>query len=76
MNIAPLAPLAPELYRELVRRALEEDLGAGDVTTGATVDPRQQGSATLLAKSRCVLAGLDVAVEAFRQIDAAVKVTV
>jgi len=71
-----LAPLAPELYRDLVRRALEEDLGPGDVTTGATVDPRQRGSATLLAKSRCVLAGLDVAVEAFRQIDAAVQVTV
>ena len=76
MNAAPLAPLAPELYRDLVRRALEEDLGSGDVTTGATVDPRQQGSATLLAKSRCVLAGLDVAAEAFRQIDAAVQVTV
>ena len=76
MNAALLAPLAPESYRELVRRALEEDLGPGDVTTGATVDPRQRGAATLLAKSRCVLAGLDVAAEAFRLIDASVQVTV
>ena len=76
MNTVQLAPLAPELYRELVRRALDEDLGPGDVTTRATVNPGQRGSATLLAKSRCVLAGLDVAVETFRQIDAAVQVTV
>src|SRR5436309_14406839 len=28
----------PALYRDLVGRALEEDIGTGDVTTGATVD--------------------------------------
>jgi nicotinate-nucleotide pyrophosphorylase (carboxylating) len=76
VNAAALMPLAPDVYRELVRQALEEDLGSGDVTTKATVDPRQKGSATLLAKSRCVLAGLDVAAEAFRQIDRTVTVTV
>ena len=76
MSAAALMPLAPDIYRELVRQALEEDLGPGDVTTKATVDPRQKGSATPLAKSRCVLAGLDVAAEAFRQIDRTVTVTV
>jgi len=34
--------LDPAAYRDLVRRALEEDLGAGDVTTEATVDPVQR----------------------------------
>ena len=37
MKIVPFAPLDPALYREIVRRALAEDLGWGDVTTEATV---------------------------------------
>jgi nicotinate-nucleotide pyrophosphorylase (carboxylating) len=60
-------PLAPELYRDLVRRALEEDLGGGDVTTAATVPSSQRARGTLLVKAECVIAGLDVAFETFRQ---------
>ncbi len=37
MKPVPFAPLEPALYRELVRRALAEDLGWGDVTTNAIV---------------------------------------
>ena len=37
MKQVPFEPLDPGLYRELVRRALAEDLGWGDVTTEATV---------------------------------------
>jgi nicotinate-nucleotide pyrophosphorylase (carboxylating) len=62
-------PLAPESYRDLVRRALAEDIESGDVTTMATVDGDSQARGVLLAKSRCVIAGLDVAAEAFRQLD-------
>lgn len=69
MKAAALDPLDPESYRDLVRRALAEDIGPGDVTTRATVDDAHQARALLLAKSRCVIAGLDVAVEAFRQLD-------
>ena len=69
MTASSFEPLAPESYRDLVRRALAEDIGPGDVTTRATVDPSVEARAVLLAKSRCVLAGLDVAVEAFRQLD-------
>jgi len=68
-------PLEPGLYRELVRRALAEDVGRGDVTTEAVIDPAQQGRAVLMAKSRCVLAGLDVFGEAFRQLDPSAAVT-
>jgi nicotinate-nucleotide pyrophosphorylase (carboxylating) len=57
-----------------VRAALAEDIGAGDVTTAATIDPAQRAVAVLVAKSRCVLAGLDVALEAFRQRDSDVTV--
>jgi nicotinate-nucleotide pyrophosphorylase (carboxylating) len=66
-------PLDPSLYRDLVRRALEEDVGAGDVTTEATVPPTAQARGVFVVKSDCVLAGLDVAVEAFRQLDAHVR---
>ena len=76
MNAAVLQPLAPDSYRELVRRALAEDVGAGDVTTKATVDATHQARAVLLAKSRCVVAGLDVAAEAFRQLDSAVAIRI
>ncbi len=61
--------LDPSAYRDLVRRALEEDIGSGDVTTLATVDPTRRGRARLIAKSPCVIAGLDIAEEAFRQVD-------
>jgi len=60
-------PLDPGLYRDLVRRALEEDIGTGDITTDATVAPGQDARGVFLVKADCVLAGIDVALEAFRQ---------
>jgi nicotinate-nucleotide pyrophosphorylase (carboxylating) len=65
--------LNPAVYRDLVRRALDEDIGGGDVTSEATIDPAQVARGTLLAKSSCVLAGIDVACEVFRQADARVE---
>ena len=61
----------PAVYRDIVRRALDEDVGAGDVTTDATVPPAQRARGVFLVKADCVLAGLDVAVEAFRQLEPA-----
>jgi len=71
-----LEPLAIEDYRDLVRRALAEDVGSGDITTAGTIDGGRRVRAVLLAKSRCIVAGLDVAVEAFRQLDPVVEVTI
>lgn len=65
-----MTALDPALYRDLVRRAIAEDLGAGDITTEAIVPADVRARGILLAKSRCVLAGLDVAREVFDQIDA------
>jgi nicotinate-nucleotide pyrophosphorylase (carboxylating) len=69
MKSVPFEPIEPALYRETVRRALAEDLGWGDVTTDATVAPSQLARGIILAKSECVIAGLDVAAETFRQLD-------
>jgi nicotinate-nucleotide pyrophosphorylase (carboxylating) len=69
MNLQPLDPAA---YRDLVRRALDEDLKSvlggtsGDITTDATVSPTQWARGDIRAKSDCVVAGLDVAFECFR----------
>ena len=69
MRTVPFQPMDPALYREIVRRALAEDLGWGDVTTDATVPPDLRAKGVILAKSPCVIAGLDVAAEVFLQLD-------
>jgi len=74
-NVA-FEPLDPGLYREVVRRALAEDLGWGDVTTEATVPADLRAHGIILAKSPCVVAGVEVAAETFRQLDPAVTFSV
>ena len=74
MRSLPFEPLDPGVYRELVRRALAEDFGWGDVTTEAIIDRTRKARGIILAKSRCVLAGLDIASEVFRQLDPGVVV--
>jgi nicotinate-nucleotide pyrophosphorylase (carboxylating) len=69
MKTVPFEALDPALYREIVRRALAEDLGWGDITTEATVPAELRARGVILAKSPCVIAGLDVAAETFRQLD-------
>jgi nicotinate-nucleotide pyrophosphorylase (carboxylating) len=53
--------------RELVARALLEDLGPGDVTAEAVVPEDATGRATITQKAPGVLFGIDVAGEVFRQ---------
>lgn len=65
-----LLPLDRAVYADIVRRALAEDVGTGDVTTDATVPEAQQAHGIFLVKQRCVLAGLAVVREVFRQVDA------
>lgn len=57
-------------YRDLVRRALAEDVGAGDITTNAIFGQHDRAAGTFVAKSSCTIAGLGVALEAFLQLDA------
>ncbi|MBA4179322.1 MAG: nicotinate-nucleotide diphosphorylase (carboxylating) [Anaerolinea sp.] len=69
-----MEPLPIEQYRPRVAAALAEDRAGEDATTLATVAPGLMGQAVFLAKEAGVLAGLEVALEAFRQIDASVTV--
>jgi len=54
----------------ILRRALEEDIGTGDVTTLATIESGTQASAELVAKEDFVLAGIDVAQRVFQLLSA------
>jgi nicotinate-nucleotide pyrophosphorylase (carboxylating) len=59
---------------ELIGRALEEDVGSGDATAEATVDPTARGVATIMQKAPGVVSGLDAAEAVFRRLDPAVHI--
>ncbi|MBN1142636.1 MAG: nicotinate-nucleotide diphosphorylase (carboxylating), partial [Deltaproteobacteria bacterium] len=58
---------------ELLRRALREDIGSGDVTARVTVGEAVPAEAEFLAKEGFVLAGLDVARAVFRLVDPEIR---
>src|SRR5471032_833618 len=68
-----MVSLDPAFYRDIVARALAEDVRDGDITTDATVAPAQLARGVFLAKADCVIAGLQVAFETFRQTATAEK---
>jgi nicotinate-nucleotide pyrophosphorylase (carboxylating) len=58
--------LEMEAVRKIIRRALEEDIRSGDVTTSNALTGSETGLATALAKEDLVVAGMDVFREVFR----------
>jgi nicotinate-nucleotide pyrophosphorylase (carboxylating) len=58
----------------LIRTALEEDIGSGDITTSCTVPPGVQGEGRIVAKEPLVLAGIDVARQVFWAVNRELKV--
>ena len=46
--------------QKIIRAALAEDIGTGDITTQATVSPKKKGRAVAVAKENFVVAGLEV----------------
>ncbi len=61
---------------DIIRLALAEDIGHGDVTTAATVDPDAEGTAAVVAKEGFMLAGYEVFLEVFMTIDPAIDFSV
>jgi nicotinate-nucleotide pyrophosphorylase (carboxylating) len=58
---------------EVIARALEEDLGHGDITTDTLIPDALIGRAILLAKGEGVLAGLEVAGRVFRKVESTLE---
>lgn len=59
---------------EIVRRALAEDLGHGDLTTDSVVPPQAVATGVVEAREEGVIAGLDVMALTFRLVDPAIDV--
>lgn len=55
MTVATFASLAPASYREIVRRALAEDVRWGDITTEVVIPTQLQTAGALVLGTRCVL---------------------
>jgi nicotinate-nucleotide pyrophosphorylase (carboxylating) len=64
----------PVLNR-LIRSALEEDIGAGDVTTAGVLTGQETGTAQVAAKADLVMAGIAVFRETFLFLDPDVRFT-
>ncbi|MFT3863454.1 MAG: carboxylating nicotinate-nucleotide diphosphorylase [Solirubrobacterales bacterium] len=62
-----MSAITAEEIRELVARALAEDLGDGDVTGEATVPAEKTASARIVQKAPGVVFGLDLVVETMTQ---------
>jgi nicotinate-nucleotide pyrophosphorylase (carboxylating) len=65
--------VATDTLERIVQAALAEDVGAGDVTTDATVPADAVGTAELLVKEPGVVCGLEVAEATFRALDPDVR---
>ncbi|MHB8207336.1 carboxylating nicotinate-nucleotide diphosphorylase [Mucilaginibacter sp.] len=65
-----------EYVDQFIISALKEDVGDGDHTSLATIPAGTIGKAKLLVKDNGVLAGVELAAEIFRIVDAGLKMTV
>lgn len=61
--------------KALIRAALKEDIGAGDLTTRALVAPTVPGRAVIVNRTPCRVAGADIARQVFLSVDPDLAVT-
>lgn len=60
--------------QNIVQAALAEDIGTGDITTGAIVGPKKKGRARAVAKDDFIVAGMDVFEAVFKRLNKNIKV--
>ncbi len=53
----------------LINNALQEDIGSGDYSTLCCIEATKKGKAVLKIKQDCVLAGVDIAMQIFNQVE-------
>ena len=59
--------------KTLIKQALQEDVGKGDITTNSLIPPKQQTKAIIIAKQSGVIAGLDITKAVFVELDTNIK---
>src|SRR4030042_6029636 len=62
--------------QQLIDQTLAEDLGWGDVTTEALVPETQQDKASIIAKERGIIAGVEIAKQVFLKVDLKLKMDI
>lgn len=62
--------------QDIIKRALQEDIGHQDITTDNLVDKEQRSRGVFLAKAAGIVAGIHVAQEVFRCLDDDIQFTV
>ena len=65
--------LDPAKLDQVIRRALIEDIGKGDITTQLTIPRDKITTADILLKQDCIACGLKAAERAFKIVDAGTK---
>lgn len=75
-NHAMFNYLEPAYIHAFIQSALAEDIGDGDHTSLSTVPADAQGTAQLLVKDRGVLAGVELSLSIFKEVDPALLVDV
>ncbi len=60
---------------ELIRLALQEDIGDGDHSSLSTIPNSAEGEAKLLIKENGIIAGIDIAEKVLQHVDASIKMT-
>jgi nicotinate-nucleotide pyrophosphorylase (carboxylating) len=71
--VEQLPPYDPLFDSDLIRRALAEDIGRGDVTTEATIPAGTPATARIVARETGVIAGLPLARCVFAALDPRVR---
>jgi nicotinate-nucleotide pyrophosphorylase (carboxylating) len=65
--------LQDSVLKEIIKTALDEDIGSGDVTTSAILSGNETGIAHAIAKADMVVAGIDVFKEVFLYSDSDIR---
>ncbi len=60
---------------EIIKKALDEDIGIGDITTSAVIDGDIRGKGEFLVKQEGIIAGLDVVERLFKIFDPGLSYT-
>lgn len=68
------AALNMPALRSVIRRALREDIGAGDITSRALIAPSCPATAVIVARQAGVLSGGPIAAQVFRELDRSIRV--
>jgi nicotinate-nucleotide pyrophosphorylase (carboxylating) len=61
--------LDKKVVTKIIKSAIAEDIGKGDITTDAIIKDKKSGAATIIAKQNGILAGINVTKQVFLEID-------